>query len=165
MVRTFEDWIKLIIGAGELCSTYQDKVDSAVSNKKLVDLVMDANGMSFLCEMQSKGMPLPYEVITRRFGCFINGRYIGEHKTEKGRGYTSAIYCCYEGVVRCDTTLLTLLGCRCDLYVKSNHILQVYADSNTSLNVICPETSKAIVHYWGGGKPAVKGNVELIKEG
>lgn len=163
MITTFEDWIKKIVTADELCASYYDKVNKSVSNKGLMDIVTDANGMQFLPQMEAKGMPLPYEVITSRFGSFINGRYIAEHKTDKGNGYTSAIYCCFQGNINAETTLLTLLGCDCSVLVKDNHIIQIYCDKNTELNICCPSTSKAIVHYWGK-EPEYSGNVELVKE-
>lgn len=163
-MNAFEEWIKKITLADELCASYYDKVKKSVSNKRLVDIVTDSNGMTYLCEMEQKGMPLPYEVITSRFGSFINGRYIAEHKTEKSRSYTSAIYCCFQGNINAETTLLTLLGCDCSVLVKDNHIIQIYCDKNTELNICCPSTSKAIVHYWGK-EPEYSGNVELVKEG
>lgn len=163
MITTFEDWIKQIIGANELCSDYQEKVSKALSNKQLMDIVLDANGVSYLCQMQSKGFALPYEVITRRFGSFINGKYVSEHKNEKGNGYTSKIYCCHRGEIEGNTTLLTLLGCDCMVNVKENHILTVYSDKNTQLSVKCPSSSRVIVHYWGE-EPKYEGNVELVKE-
>lgn len=164
MITTFEQWIERIVSCDDLCASYYEKVNKSVSNKALMDIVTDANGMSFLPQMEAKGTPLPYEVITKRFGSFINGRYIAEHKTEKSRSYTSAIYCCFQGNINAETTLLTLLGCDCSVLVKDNHIIQIYCDKNTELEICCPSTSKAIVHYWGK-EPEYSGNVELVKEG
>lgn len=165
MIKTFEDWIKSIVNAGELCKDYQGLVGDAISNKQLFDIACDANGISYLCDMDSKGYTLPYEVISERFKSFINGRYISEHKNKKGNSYTSKIYCCFNGKIKGDTTLISLLGCKCDVTVGNNHIIQIYADKNTELNVICPKTSKAIVHYWGDKIfNFCDTNVEFIKE-
>lgn len=163
MINTFEDWIKSIENANELCAEYKDKVSRAFSNKQLMDIVTDANGVSYLCEMEAKGFALPYEVITKRFGSFINGKYIAEHKNDKGNGYTSAIYCCYQGEVDGNTTLLTLLGCDCTIHVKENHIMTIYADKNAEVSVKCPSSSRVMIHYWGK-EPKYSGNVELINE-
>lgn len=164
MIKTFEQWINRLNESDELCAEYYGKVRKSVSNKQLVDICLDSNGISYLCEMQAKGIALPYEVITKRFGSFINGRYISEHKNERGNGYSSCIYCCFQGNIKAETTLITLLGCNVTVNVNPNHIIQVYADKNTELKICCPETSKAIVHYWGNVRPKVEGNVELIKE-
>ena len=163
MITTFEQWIERIVSCDDLCASYYDKVNKSVSNKALMDIVTDANGMSFLPQMEAKGTPLPYEVITKRFGSFINGRYTAKHETSKGKYYTSSIYCCFQGNINAETTLLTLLGCDCSVLVKDNHIIQIYCDKNTELEICCPSTSKAIVHYWGK-EPEYSGNVELVKE-
>lgn len=163
MINTFEDWIEEILNANKLCSEYKDKVDKAMSNKRLVDIVLDSNGVSYLCEMEEKGIPLPYEVITSRFSSYINGKYVAEHKTENGKEYTSSIYCCYSGDINGDTTLMTVLGSNCNIYVNPNHIIQIYVDRNSKVFIDCPKGSKAIVRYYGE-KPTFKGNVELINK-
>lgn len=163
-MNTFEEWIQKLTCADELCASYYDKVKKSMSNKQLVDIVTDANGMTYLCEMQAKGIPLPYEVITSRFSSFINGRYVAEHKNDKGNGYTSQIYCCYQGKIEMKETLLTLLGCTCSVYVAENHICQIYLDKNCDVIIACPSSSKAIVHYWGDKEPEYSGNVEFVKE-
>lgn len=160
----FEEWIKKITLADELCASYYDKVKKSVSNKQLVDIVTDANGVSYLPSMEQKGMPLPYEVITSRFGSFINGRYTAEHNSKNGHPYSSQIYCCYHGKIDMSVTLLTLLGCTCSVYVAENHICQIYLDKNCDVNIACPSSSKAIVHYWGDKEPEYSGNVEFVKE-
>lgn len=57
----FSEWINKIIESGLLCEAYTDKVEEAKSKKRLMDIVLDSNGQSYLCEMQAKGMALPYE--------------------------------------------------------------------------------------------------------
>lgn len=163
MIKTFEEWIDKVVLADELCANYYEKVTKAVSNKRLADLATDANGMTYLCEMEAKGLALPYEVITSRFGNFINGKYIAEHINETGGKYTSAIYCCYKGEIKGDITLLTLLGCDATIYVEENSIMQIYLDKNSKAKIVCPLNSKALVFYWGR-KPICSGDVEIVKE-
>lgn len=163
MITTFEEWIDKVVLADELCAKYYDRVQKSVSNKQLVDLATDSNGISYLCETSAKGLPLPYEVITSRFSSFINGRYVAQHRSTDGGNYDSKIYCCYQGDIKGDTTLLAVLGCTANIIVNDNHIMQIYVDKNSAVKVDCPLNSKAIVHYWGK-KPKYSGNVELIKE-
>lgn len=163
MIKTFEEWIDKVVLADELCAKYYDKVQKSVSNKQLVDLATDSNGISYLCETSAKGLPLPYEVITSRFGSFINGRYVAQHESTKDGSYDSKIYCCYQGDIEGNTTLLAVLGCNGTVLVEENHIMQIYVDKNSTMKVVCPLSSKAIVHYWGK-KPICSGNIELIKE-
>lgn len=166
MEKTLDDWIKEISDSGLLCSEYKGKVDDAKSNKQLVDIVMDANGMSFLPEMSSKGIPLSYDLITTRFAPFINGKYIGHIKNDKGHEYTSAIYCRYDGDINdADTTLLTILDSCCTVNIAQNSYIHIYIDGNSTVQVHCPESSHAIVEYWKGAKVAFSDNVKCIAHG
>lgn len=162
---SFFMWINKVIQSGNLCADYEDKVRDSKSRKQLLDIVLDANGVSYLQEMQAKGMPLPYEIIHKEFGSYINGRYKAEFKNEKGHGYTSSIYCCYaEDECLIDTTLTTMLGCNTDVYIRENDFVKIYADSNCELHISCPISSRCIVEYWDGAKIIVhRGVVEKIK--
>lgn len=161
----FNTWINTVIKTGNLCEDYKVKVDDAKSKLQLMQVVLDANGSSFLQEMQAKGMPLSYETINKDFRSYINGRYKAEFKNEKGNGYTSSIYCCYaEDELLIDTTLTTMLGCNTDVYIRPNDFVKIYADKNCELHISCPVSSRCIVDYWDGAHVVVhKGNVELIK--
>ena len=163
---SFDDWIKDIFGKGLLCAEYKDKVDDAKSNKQLVDIVMDANGMSYLPEMSSKGIPLSYEIITKRFSSFINGRYVGHIKGKSGHEYTSAIYCKYVGDIdNADTPLLTLLGCSCTVNIAENAFVHIYVDSNSTVQVNCPASATAIIEYWRNAEVSASGKVKKIPHG
>lgn len=146
----FEDWIKQVISSGNLCNGYEDKVSRAASRKQLIDIVCDANGISYLCEMNSAGYPLPYEVICNEFKYYINGKYKAEFVNEKGNGYTSSIYCCYNGELEIDTTLICLLGCNItNLKIKENGFARIYMDKNCIIDMEVPPTSLCIVEVWG----------------
>lgn len=166
MEHTFESWIRSLASCGLICHEYMDKVLDAGSNRQLIDIAMDANGMSRLPEVASKGMFLPYEVITSRFAPFINGRYIGHTVSKNGHEYTSALYCRYEGVINnADTTLLTLLGCDCKVEVAPNSFIHIYIDSRCKVHVDCHPSSHAIVESWGGAVVEMTGDVKHIEHG
>ena len=166
----YSEWIKSVIESGNLCGAYQDKTMNAKSKLDLVRICLDANGASYLCEMQAKGIPLPYETICKEFKSYINGRYVAEFKNEKGNGYTSCIYCCFSDStdINIETTITTVLGCKSDIWVRENDFVRIYADSNCDLAIHCPKTSRCIVEYWDGAKiinidERFGGKVELIK--
>lgn len=139
----FNDWITSVMASGNLCEEYSHKVENAMSKKDLMDIILDANGVSYLLEMQEKGIGLPYEIIHDEFGSYINGRYIGTHKNEKGHGYTSKIYCCYTDseIITIDTTATILLGCVNKIKVKENMVAKIYADNNCDIEISCPKSS------------------------
>ena len=147
----FRTWLQKVISTGNLCDFYKEKALDATSKLSLMRLCLDANGCSYLCEMQAKGYPLSYETIKREFGAYINGRYIAEYKNDKGNGYTSAIYCNVDDI-EVNTTLTTLMGCNCDVWVGQNDFVRLYADSNTSIVLHCPPSSRCIIECWGDAK-------------
>lgn len=164
----FNSWIRNLISTGNLCGGYSDKVERAKSRLSLFEIACDANGISYLCEMDSKGFPLPYEIILRDFKSYINGRCKPVFKNDKGNGYTSAIYCCYsdDSFVNVDTTLSCFLGCKLELNIMENDFVKIYADKNCELKINCPKNAACIVEYWKGAKVEIDGNydkVELIE--
>ena len=150
----FNTWLHKVIETQNLCNEYKDKALHATSKVQLMRLAMDANGASYLCEMQAKGIPLSYDVIINKFGSYINGRYIAEFKNERSNGYTSSIYCHFSDPNRIDvqTTLCTLLACKSDVYIGDNDFVRLYVDSNCELSIHCPISSRCIVEYWGDAK-------------
>lgn len=168
MCMDFNEWLCKVRDCGLLCETYADKVDEAKSKRQLMNVVLDSNGVSYLCEMDSKGLALPYEVILKSFSSYVNGRYVSEHKNDKGNGYTSCIYCCYSDsdTIEINTTLTTLLGCSANVYIKDNDFVKIYADKNCDLRIFCPSSSRCIIEYWRGARIEVMDNydkVELIE--
>ena len=159
-----KDWLNTIINAGLLCGTYTGKVNDAKSKKQLIDICFDANGINFLCEMQEKGMPLPYETICSEFAPFINGRYVAEYRNEKSHGYTSKLYCCYnEPEIVVDTTVCTVLGCSGTIVVAKNNYAKIYIDVNCDVKIKLEDCAKANVEYWKGAKVEVVGDFERVK--
>ena len=162
----FENWISNIIESGNLCSGYTDKVLKAQSKLQIVRTVLDANGCSWLQEMDKKGMPLPYSVILSEFKNYINGNYIAEFRNERGSGYSSAIYCCFSDGNRIDvtTTLLTMLGCGSgvELHIAENNFCHIYLDRNCDVKIFCPESARVIVDMWDGATCSVHGNKEKV---
>lgn len=152
---TFREWINDIMDNGMLCSNYTDRVNGALGKKQLMDIVLDANGMSYLQEMQQNGFPLPYETILREFNRFINGRYIYESiPNEKGYTYTTAIYCCYndDDHIDVETTAISLLGCKTKLNITKLLATSVYLDSNCEVDIVCPEDTTCSVYKYGNAK-------------
>jgi hypothetical protein len=125
---------------------------------------LDANGANFLMEMQEKGAPLPYETITTEFGAYINRRYIAEYKNEKGNGYTSCMYCCYDGcTINVDTTICTVLGYNGTINIVKNNYAYIVLDKNCDVKISLEDGAKAKVEYFNGAKVEVLGNDERVK--
>lgn len=166
----FKEWLDRIIDAGLLCGAYQSKTLDAKSKKHLMDIILDSNGASYLCEMQAKGFELPYETILKEFGKYINGKYIAEYKNDKGNGYTSSVYCCYSdnNGIHIHTTSTTILGCKTNVFIKPFDFVQIYADKKSKLEIHCPDTSRVKIDYWDGaiitnGNGNDSGRIDIVK--
>lgn len=151
----FSEWITKVIESGLLCEAYTDKVEEAKTKKRLMDIVLDSNGQSYLCEMQAKGMALPYETIVAEFKSYINGRYKAEFSKGDKVFYTSCLYCCYDDSVDVDTTATVLLGCKCDVNIKDWDFVKLYVDTNCDITINCPENARCLVESWGNAKISV----------
>lgn len=157
------DWLNKVIDSNILCEGYCEKVKKAKGKKSLMDIVLDANGSTWLCEMDAKGNPLPYEYIESEFGSYINGRY----KADFGK-YSSSLYCCYSfDDMIIDTTVTTFLGCTTKVIIQENSIVNIVADKNCDLSIRCPQTSRCIIDCWGNAKIDVlclnNENVKVIR--
>lgn len=95
-----------------LCKEYTAKVNNAGSKKQLVDVAMDANGLSWICSSIARGWGLSPEYISQNYAPFLNGRYVFD-----GNGYSSTIYC-QNNHVNVNTTAAAIIDCQGTINVK-----------------------------------------------
>lgn len=149
---TFKEWLVDVKNKGLICERYLPAVNAARSRKQFMDVVLDVNGMAFLCDMREKGYGLPYNVICEEFRAYLNGRYI--HTKAKSSGsYTASMYCCIEdpSEITVNTTLTGILGCSCWIRVPKNMYCQLYVDSASVVNISVDDGGKCYVDLWDGG--------------
>jgi hypothetical protein len=155
-VENITDWFALLNEKGLLCENYNSKAMSAHSKKQLMDIVLDANGSSYLQEISAKGYGLPYEFICSSFVSYINGRYVAEYKNEKGNGYNSMLFCCFSGEkINVNTTLCSVLGYTGRIVVTKNNFAKIYLDKNCDVQIELQDGARCIVEYWKGAKVEV----------
>lgn len=149
---TFKEWLNIVLDKGLICERYLPAVDAARSRKQFMDVVLDVNGMAFLCDMRLQGYGLPYETIESEFRAYLNGRYIHAKPSASG-SYTSSMYCGVDmpAEITVNTTLTGLFNCNCIVNVSDNTICQIYVDSNSNIELHVPSTSKCYIEVWRGG--------------
>lgn len=150
--KDFQEWFADIVENGLICEEYKNKIFKRRSKLNIIQTVLDANGVSFLQEMNEKGFGLPYEVIMKQFKSYINGRYKAEFSKGDRIFYTSRLYCCYQEGVLIDSTVTTLLGCKCDITIEDYDFVKIYLDSNCDVRINCPKNARCLVEYWGKAK-------------
>lgn len=153
--KDFQEWFADIVENGLICEEYKNKIFKRRSKLNIIQTVLDANGVSFLQEMNEKGFGLPYEVIMKQFKSYINGRYKAEFSKGDRIFYTSCLYCCYNESVQVDTTATVLLGCKCDVNIKDWDFVKLYVDTNCDITINCPENARCLVESWGNAKISV----------
>lgn len=140
------EWLERIIGDGILCDEYVRKYRRAYGKRDLMDIVLDANGMSFLQEMGRRGYVLGYDEIMGEFGCYLNGGYIS-HNAD---GYSGEAYCCHEGDIEVRATMTLVLGCRCRIRVGEYVRVMIYVDGGSEVDVDVGKGSVCRIYNWGG---------------
>lgn len=150
--KDFQEWFADIVENGLICEEYKNKIFKRRSKLNIIQTVLDANGVSFLQEMNEKGFGLPYEVIMKQFKSYINGNYKAEFSKGDRIFYTSRLYCCYQDEVLIDSTVTTLLGCKCDITIEDYDFVKIYLDSNCDVRINCPKNARCLVEYWGKAK-------------
>lgn len=160
----FKEWLSSILDTSKICDEYNDKVKNAQSKKQMMDIVLDSNGLPYMCQMSHIGQGLPYDVITKEFAPFINGAYIGYFNGQSGCQYSGSIYCGLKdgSSVVVETTATCFLGCKCDVFIQDYDFVQIYADDNCELTIHCSERGKCYVDYWGDAKIFVEGDSSRV---
>jgi hypothetical protein len=150
---TFKEWLNIVLDKGLICERYLPAVDAARSRKQFMDVVLDVNGMAFLCDMREKGYGLPYDVMYNEFNAYLNGRYI-HTKSTLARGYTASMYCRVEtpSEITINTTLTGIFGCSCSIHVPANTYCQLIVDGSSVVNITVGNGGKCYVDLWRGGE-------------
>lgn len=141
----------------DLCSEYSQKWDECKSYKQVIDMALDVKGVDYLCDTISKGWGITYDVILDKFGNFINGKYISHQD-----GYTSKMYCDYEGDVETNTTLICLISSNIVLSLLPNSLCEVYVTGKCNIEV--KGDGRCVFVCYGNEKDiSITGNTALCK--
>lgn len=159
---TFKEWLNIVLDKGLICERYLPAVDAARSRKQFMDVVLDINGMAFLCDMESKGYKLPYDVITNEFWAYMNGRYIHTKSSENG-SYTTTMYCSVSTPeeITVSTTVTGLFNCKCKVFVPQNRVCQFFIDNGSDIELHVADSSKCYVNVWAGGSVSCVGDGDV----
>lgn len=163
---SFKEWLNMVLSKDLICDRYKDRVAKAQSKKQFMDIVLEANGLEYLCKMKADGYGLPTKTIVKEFAPFINGNYEAEIKNRIGRTYTSAMFCGLDerNEIRVCNTATLFYGCSCKVIVPKNSFVQIYTDDDSSLEVECFAPSKCYVSHTAKAKVNAVGDGEFFFE-
>lgn len=149
---TFKEWLEVVKSEGLICDRYLPLVLSSRSRKQFMDVALDINGITFLCDMVNAGYGLPYNVMNTEFAAYMNGRYIHVSSSSSG-AYSSSMYCGVKvpSEITASTTLLGIFNCHCEIHVPKNHTVQLCVDSSSDVTVKLEPGSRCYIDLWDGG--------------
>lgn len=108
-----------------ICEMLKDW-NNAKSKKQLMDVALSIRGIEYIATAISQGWGISPEVIVRDFPMFINGKYIRE-----ADGYSSAMYCNFDGEIDITTTCALIIAHKgvirvdrplCELYIVNSDV-------------------------------------------
>lgn len=146
------DFMESVIDDGLLCEEYEVKYHNAKSKRQVMDIVLDANGMSFLQEMGEKGHKISYDAVVDEYGKYINGNYVRDND-----GYTSEMYCKHEGYIEARCTATVLLGCTATVRFTEPIKYLLYCD-DCDIRIESQKDARVYVQCWGDTKVDTSGN-------
>lgn len=117
--------------AQNLCSEYLNKWNSRLSRRQLMDLALESKGADYVCDSIAKGWGVSPDFISTKLSAYINGNYISHQD-----GYTSKMYCGYNGHVFANTTLITLINCDVTIEFPDYSICEIYCTGNVNVKTI-----------------------------
>lgn len=126
---------------GMMCGQYGEALDSYASNKQLADIAMGVQAFDTICISTSEGWGISSNFFHTRLKNFINGKYISKQK-----GYTSKLYCEYNGDITSDTTVMLLINCNANIVIPNCYISEIYCVGKCKINV-CGAGRVAFICY------------------
>lgn len=132
MINTLQELKRRSVALG-LCDRYKGGWDSCTTAGELYDLATDINGLEYICDATTFGWGGSFNTryIAERFGDLINGAY----KRDKD-GYTTVLYCRYEGVVTVHDTVICLLDSKATVIVPPDQYPTIIVAAGSDVNII-----------------------------
>jgi len=152
-------WYRLAIGTGQIPEVVADRFRSIKDNRELFMVMCDANGSSLLQEIQARGVVLPLDKIKNELHAFVNGRYVCEYVGLSGDViYNSKMYVGYGEDIVADTTLLSLLDCKCEVRVPKNCFATITLDKDCDVKINIEDYGHVNIKAHKDAKYTVIGN-------
>lgn len=151
-MSTFQDFIEK--SKVNLCKEYTDKLNRAGSKKAMLDLALDANGLSWTAEAIAKG-ELSVDTIANDFKPFLNGRYI-----RVANGYSSALYCDIDSEITITTTCALIVDYKGTIRID-RPIAELYL-ANSDVTILANKGCKVNVYLYNSS--VVNNDFVVIKE-
>lgn len=132
-----------------LCEEYTQIWDSCKSKKQTMDMCLGVKGMDYVCDAYAKGWGMDKEAFTTEFKNFINGKFVYD-----AEGYSSEMYCGFNGNVEIKTNCLMILDSDVVFTVQNGFSYQIFASGRCNLTF----KGNAKIYLFTYGE---KGNIKI----
>ena len=153
-----EEWIEDIYNKRFLCEEYYFLFKRAKSDKDIIDIVLDANGVFFLPKMARLGHPLPEDAIIPRFESYINGNYNPIYQSPMGGKFSSSIFCGFIGGIERLTTQMCILYSNCNIELTQWDYLKICSYNS---NITLRGDGFATIYDYGNNTITNDGNTQI----
>lgn len=154
-----EEWIEAMSRSGHVCREYLGRLTAANTNGEIFRILCDANGGRWLFEKHNEGVPMPMKDFMTKFSVYNNGNRVMEYP----KGYTSKIYCRYDGDLVADTTLVYLLESRANITVPKDAFPTVILSDRSSVKVSLSPHSRLNVELYGNATYELTGDTSRVR--
>lgn len=140
--------------SGHVCPEYMRRLSAAERREEIFRILCDVNGGAWLMEMHARGVSLPVNDFREEFKSFINGGYTMEYP----QGYTSELYCGYEGDVIAHTTLIYAFLSALDVDVPANTYPTLILSAGSTADIVLHPTARLNIELYGDASYRLSGD-------
>jgi len=150
------DFKKRAISHG-VCDKYGAEWDAAENRKDLIDVALSAQGIEYVAKSIADGWGVSATYLARDFKGYVNGGY----RRDKD-GYSSEMYASFDGTLTARSTMLLLVGCKCEVHVPHGMATQLYLCGGSKIK-IRNEGYCAVYVYADGNAYEVEGREAHVR--
>lgn len=154
-----KEWTLNAVQHRLICKDYAARIQAAATKRDYFRILCDANGISFVGELQKKGLLLPLQEFKEEFKPFVNGAQIIRYDN----GVTSKLYIDYNDNIIADTTLMSIINCKCVIDIPNYHYPRIVIDQNSDVIINIGTGVRATIDIFDGGKCSMNGDKTNIK--
>lgn len=153
-MKNTQRWLQLLIENNIICSKYRSRVENAETKEDIFRIVCDPNGVSFFAELLDKKIAVPFEIFSKEFASFINGKKVMTYP----QGFTSKMYIGTKETITADTTLVAIYGCDSEVSVPTNKYPKIVLGNKSNVSITVGLGARLLLDVYNGSTYTISGD-------
>lgn len=133
--------MKAYAGSHGLCGEYGELWNAAEDKEQLMLMALSANGLQFLAESFANTWGLTTEYAVKTFGQYMNGQYLC-----KQNGYTTEMYCSFEGEITARATATLVVASNATIKTPRGRAVQIHLSGKNNVVIDCDGSCRLYVY-------------------